>query len=178
MAVADQDKCLISENPAGLPVSELLRTPGPRLPEPDRQSRIRVAARTEIFNCPADLLIPAAVENSITPEIAARLTVRAVVPGANLAVTGESEALLHEKGVLVLPDFLVGCGGSLSMEGLYGPADHPTPRQVLDHVRVRMQLLVDQVVARSRREHCLPRAAALAICAERPPREGQRPYQL
>jgi len=31
----------------------------------------------------------------------------------------------------VLPDFLAGCGGSLSMEGLFGPANHPEAEEVL-----------------------------------------------
>lgn len=173
VAAADRNKCLLPMNGAGLDMKRLLETSGPLLPETGFG---RVAAREEIFRVPCDILIPAAVENTVTVGVAGGLQVRAVVPGANLAVTAEADCLLHRRGIPVLPDMLAGCGGSLSMEGLFAPEEHPRPDEVLAHVRARMTQLVHRVLDRSRAEHVPPSQAAMRICAEALPQPGTRPY--
>jgi len=178
VAIGDERQTLVCETLAGLPAQRLLEHPAPLLPEAALFPGTFSRPRAEIFNCPADLLIPAALENTVGPEIAATLQVKAVVPGANLAVPGASELILQRRKILVLPDFLAGCGGSLSMEGLYGPADHPTARQVLDHVHDKMQKLVKQVIGQSRLDQCSPNEAALRIIASRQDYGDRRPYEL
>lgn len=178
VAIGDERQTLISMTPEGLPVQRLLEHPAPLLPDATLFSGTVSRPRAEIFNCTADLLIPAALENTVVPEIAATLQVKAVVPGANLAVPKASALILQQRNILVLPDFLAGCGGSLSMEGLYGPASHPTARQVLDHIRGKMQKLVKQVIEQSRLEQCSPNEAALRIIDARPDHGDRRPYEL
>jgi glutamate dehydrogenase (NAD(P)+) len=175
VALADVEKCLIAENGQGLDIKTLLRTAGTLLPAVGPGSGVRVAAREELGPVPCDVLVPAAVENTITSRVAERLRVRSVVPGANLSVTADAEALLSRAGVLVLPDFLCGCGGSLAMEGLFGPKERPEPEQVLVHVEQRMTELVRKVLARSAAERISPTAAALCLCAEAIHPPG-RPY--
>ncbi|MHB8810277.1 MAG: Glu/Leu/Phe/Val dehydrogenase dimerization domain-containing protein [Desulfobulbaceae bacterium] len=175
VALADVEKCIIAEEGQGLDIKSLLRNEGTLLPADDPGSGVRLASREEIFDIPCDILIPAAVENSISEQVAARLRVRAVVPGANLAVTAGAELLLSGSGVLVLPDFLAGCGGSLAMDGLFGPPEPPAPAQVLAHVEQRMAEMVRRVLSRSETERISPTAAALRICAETVPQPG-RPY--
>ncbi|MCK4838412.1 MAG: hypothetical protein KAS94_06380, partial [Desulfobulbaceae bacterium] len=146
------------------------------LPNQVEQKGLRRAASQTIFDCECDILVPAALENTVTPEIAEKLKVKAVVPGANLAVPAESDIILHRRLIPVLPDFLAGCGGSLSMEGLYGPDSHPTPQEVLDHVRQRMQELVRQVVAQGVIDQYSLSEAALQVCAKRTDHPDSRPY--
>lgn len=178
VAIGDARQTLISLGAGGLPVELLLKHPPPLLPAaalfPDTISRPSV----DIFNCPADLLIPAALENTVGADIAATLRVKAVVPGANLAVPQAGALILQQRHIPLLPDFLVGCGGSLSMEGLYGPAAQPSARQVLDHVRDKMQALVKEVLVKSRRDRCSPEAAALRIIDCRPESGDRPPYEL
>jgi glutamate dehydrogenase (NAD(P)+) len=178
VAIGDERQALVSESPEGLPVKQLLAHPAPLLPIATRLPATISCNRSDIFNQPADLLIPAALENSVSPQISASIMVKAVVPGANLAVPEASGRILQQRGILVLPDFLAGCGGSLSMEGLYGPPDTPTARQVLDHVRDKMQKLVKQVIQQSRHDQCSPSEAALRIIASRPEHGDHRPYEL
>lgn len=175
VALADVEKCIIAEGGQGLDINNLLRREGTLLPTAIRGSGVRLAPREEIFTVPCDVLVPAAVENSITERVAAQLQVRAVVPGANLAVTAGAESLLARNGVLVLPDFLAGCGGSLAMDGLFGPKEQPAPAEILAHVEQRMAEMVRQVLSRSEAEHISPTLAALRICAETVPPPG-RPY--
>ncbi|MDX6231401.1 MAG: glutamate dehydrogenase, partial [Nocardioidaceae bacterium] len=50
-----------------------------------------------------DLLIPAAVEGTITGRNADRIQARVIVEGANGPTTGEADAILQRRGVLVVP---------------------------------------------------------------------------
>ena len=61
-----------------------------------------------------DILIPAALENQLTAESLAGLSprVKVVAEGANGPTTPEADAVLQQKGVFVIPDFLANVGGA------------------------------------------------------------------
>jgi glutamate dehydrogenase (NAD(P)+) len=61
-----------------------------------------------------DILIPAALENQLTAEAVAGLSprVRVVAEGANGPTTPDADAVLKEKGIFVIPDFLANAGGA------------------------------------------------------------------
>jgi glutamate dehydrogenase (NAD(P)+) len=60
-----------------------------------------------------DLLIPAALENSITEETVTRIPkrIRLIAEGANGPTTPEADHVLRERGTFVIPDFLANAGG-------------------------------------------------------------------
>ena len=58
-----------------------------------------------------DILIPAALEHQITEDNAPRVRARIVLEGANGPTTPEADAILEEKGVLVIPDVYANAGG-------------------------------------------------------------------
>jgi len=60
-----------------------------------------------------DILIPAALENQITAENVGKIRqrVRIIAEGANGPTTPEADAVLNERGVLTIPDFLANAGG-------------------------------------------------------------------
>ncbi len=60
-----------------------------------------------------DILIPAALENQVTGETAAKISkrVKIVAEGANGPTTPEADAILNDRGVFVIPDFLANAGG-------------------------------------------------------------------
>lgn len=58
-----------------------------------------------------DILIPAALENQITGEIAKELDCRLIIEAANGPTTVEADAILEERGIVVLPDILTNAGG-------------------------------------------------------------------
>jgi glutamate dehydrogenase len=60
-----------------------------------------------------DILIPAALENSITMENVSEIkpSVKVVICGANGPLTPDAEDVLVKKGVTVVPDFLANAGG-------------------------------------------------------------------
>ncbi len=60
-----------------------------------------------------DILIPAAIENQITGDSVNKISsqVKIVAEGANGPTTPEADAVLKERGVFVIPDFLANAGG-------------------------------------------------------------------
>jgi glutamate dehydrogenase (NAD(P)+) len=65
----------------------------------------------ELLELPCDVLVLAAREDQVTGENAGRLDCRIVAEGANGPMTMEADAILAERGVVVLPDVLTNAGG-------------------------------------------------------------------
>lgn len=65
----------------------------------------------ELLALDVDILIPAALENSITVENAGEIRARIVAEFANGPVTSDAEAALRKNGITVVPDFLCNAGG-------------------------------------------------------------------
>ncbi len=58
-----------------------------------------------------DILIPAALENQITPENAPRIKAKLIGEGANGPMTDDADQLLRQRGVLTIPDIYLNSGG-------------------------------------------------------------------
>jgi len=65
----------------------------------------------ELITRECEILIPAATENMITSENAAKLRCRILCEGANGPTTIVADDILEEKGVFVVPDILANAGG-------------------------------------------------------------------
>jgi len=68
-------------------------------------------SNAELLSLPVDFLIPAAMEGQITGGNAGDVRARFIVEGANGPTTPEADAILAEKGVIVVPDVLANAGG-------------------------------------------------------------------
>ncbi len=67
--------------------------------------------RSRFWEVDCDILIPAALEQQITKENAPRIRASIVLEGANGPTTPEADDILHDKGVLVVPDVIANAGG-------------------------------------------------------------------
>jgi glutamate dehydrogenase (NAD(P)+) len=65
----------------------------------------------ELFELDCDILIPAAIENQITTANASKIRAKVVIELANGPTTLEADRILHDRGILVVPDILANCGG-------------------------------------------------------------------
>jgi glutamate dehydrogenase/leucine dehydrogenase len=97
-------------NPNGLAVEKLLehktRTGSVvGYPEADPIDNAR------ILELDCELLVPAALENQITSENAARVKARIVAEAANGPTTPAADEILFRNGVFVIPDILCNAGG-------------------------------------------------------------------
>lgn len=65
----------------------------------------------ELLELPVDVLVPAALENQITADNAARVKAKIVAELANGPTTPEADEILFKNGVLLVPDILTNAGG-------------------------------------------------------------------
>ena len=68
-------------------------------------------AHNEILTCKCDVLVPAALQNVITEEIAQNIQAKLIVEGANGPTMPEADHVLNEKKIIVVPDILANSGG-------------------------------------------------------------------
>jgi len=66
---------------------------------------------SEIIAWPADVLIPAALEDAIDAKNADQVRAQIIVEAANAPTTPEADTILHGKDVLIVPDILANAGG-------------------------------------------------------------------
>ncbi|MFN2629288.1 MAG: Glu/Leu/Phe/Val dehydrogenase [Gaiellaceae bacterium] len=75
----------------------------------DRCERI---TNEELLELPCDILVLAAREEQVTGTNAGRVQARLIAEGANGPTSVEGDAILFDRGVLVLPDVLTNAGGA------------------------------------------------------------------
>lgn len=83
-------------------------------------------------------MILAAIENTITAQNADSVSAKVIVQGANLAVADEAKPILKKKNIIVLPSYLSGAGGPISMNALFGANRIPLATEVLQHIKMNM----------------------------------------
>jgi glutamate dehydrogenase (NAD(P)+) len=66
---------------------------------------------TELLHLPVDVLVPAALADSITGATASGIQAKIVVEGANAPTTPQGDQIMNDKGILVVPDILANSGG-------------------------------------------------------------------
>jgi len=64
-----------------------------------------------LLRLPSDVFLPCATENTVTDVIAKTLDTRVIAEGANGPTTPAAHQLLHNRGVVILPDILANAGG-------------------------------------------------------------------
>jgi glutamate dehydrogenase (NAD(P)+) len=68
-------------------------------------------SNSELLELPCDILVLAALEEQLTSENAPRIDTKLVAEGANGPTTIEADAILVDRGILILPDVLTNAGG-------------------------------------------------------------------
>jgi len=74
-------------------------------------ARAEVITNPDLLELPVDILIPAAIEGQITALNADKIRAKLVIEGANGPTTLEADAILQERGIIVVPDILANSGG-------------------------------------------------------------------
>ena len=65
----------------------------------------------ELLTLPVDVLVPAATEDVITSQNAPKIQAKLIVEGANGPTSSKADGIIHEKGIMVVPDILANAGG-------------------------------------------------------------------
>lgn len=160
VAVADSRGGIVDQN--GLDVDELARASasGTVASHPAGD----VIDRDEIVGVECDIWIPAARPDVLTIDNVDRLRARIVAEGANIPTTPEAEAWLHERGVLMLPDFIVNAGGVICGAVEYAGGTKAEAVRVLDEkIRANTSAILAAAVA----DGISPREAAARFARQR-----------
>ena len=104
IAVSDSKGCV--HDAQGLDVDQLIR-----YKEEHGSVKGFAAEHPDLFSIETDILIPAAMGDSITEDVARRVQTKLIVELANGPVTPKADTLLHERNILVIPDILANAGG-------------------------------------------------------------------
>ncbi|GAA0308877.1 glutamate dehydrogenase (NAD(P)+) [Kineococcus aurantiacus] len=117
-----------------------------------------------------DVLVPAARQDVLDAQLAAGVRARVVVEGANLPADAAALRVLHERGVVVVPDFIANAGGvvaaAFAMDARYSvfPVEE---QRVLDAVADRLSRNTVDVLDAARRAGEPPHAAARRLAQDR-----------
>ena len=75
------------------------------------QGDVEHITNAELLTLDCDVLAPCAIENQITEKNAHTIQAKVIVEGANGPTTFEADAILQERGIVVVPDILANAGG-------------------------------------------------------------------
>lgn len=124
----------------------------------------------ELLTCDCDVLIPAAMENTIDEDIAPHIQAHTVVEAANGPIAPRADHILLENGVTILPDILASAGGATASYSEWLRDVRSVPRSAQEADRELQQIIeraFDAVNARADEMDCDYRTAAYAIAIGR-----------
>ena len=123
-----------------------------------------VLPTNDIIKVDADILVTAAVPDLIKPGDVDDIKARMIVEGSNIPMIQDTEELLHNKGVVIVPDFVANAGGVISsyVEYIGG-----TEKNMFKLVEDKITKNVAHVLEVAEKKKIMPRAAALSIAKER-----------
>ncbi len=118
----------------------------------------------DILGIEADVLITAAVPDLVTSNNVGKVNAKLIVEGSNIAMTPEIEKILHNKGILIVPDFVANAGGVISS---YVEYIHGTSEKMFKLVEQKVRKNTELVLKAAKKENVMPRDAAMEIAMER-----------
>lgn len=111
LAVSDVSGGIYCETGLNMDViSDFLEKTGKLLKDYDAPG-ISHITNEEVLTCHCDVLVPAALENQITEEIANKLQCSYIVEAANGPTTKEADEILKSRNITLIPDIFANSGG-------------------------------------------------------------------
>jgi glutamate dehydrogenase (NAD(P)+) len=117
-----------------------------------------------VIDIECEIWIPAARPDVIRKDNVHRLKAKLVPQGANIPFTPEAERILHEKGTLVIPDFIANAGGVICASVEYHGGTQSRALQIIEE---KIRANTEEVLANAKKSGTLPRQAAVALAEAR-----------
>ncbi|HUK41999.1 MAG TPA: Glu/Leu/Phe/Val dehydrogenase [Candidatus Acidoferrales bacterium] len=150
-------------NPEGIDVARLIafKDSGKSVADYPEGEKLSLEA---VIDIECEIWIPAARPDVIHKDNVARLKTKLVPQGANIPFTPGAERILHEKGTLVIPDFIANAGGVICASVEYHGG---TQTQAFQTIEEKIRVNTTQVLEESAKTKTLPREAAVALAERR-----------
>lgn len=150
-------------NPKGLNVEELIRVKdatGSVINYKDGE----VLKTTDLLNVSTDIFVPAARPDVISEANADVVDAKLIVEGANIPITESAEKMLHDRGILVIPDFVANAGGVITASVEYHGGSEI---QAFDKTKSTISKNTKEILDKVYSEKTYPRDAAMSIAKQR-----------
>lgn len=118
----------------------------------------------QLLSVECDIWVPAARPDVINSDNVDQLNTRMLPQGANIPATAAAEQRLHERDILVIPDFIANAGGIICGSLEYQGCDES---MVLPAISEKVRRNSEIVIADALKQNILPREAALKLARSR-----------
>ncbi len=165
VAIADITGCIY--DPEGLDIPYIMKELQVRENIEKLSGKYEVLPKEKIFEVKADVFIPAATSDVINLETAPLLIksgTKLVIEAANIPTTAEAEKLLIQRGIWVMPDFVVNAGGVI---GSYVEYKGGTEKEAFDLIKYKISRNVKLVLSMAHQNGMTPRQVALEVAKAR-----------
>ena len=119
-----------------------------------------IIGRDAVIDVECDIWIPAARPDVIHADNVNRLNTRLVIEGANIPFTHDAEKILHDKGILCVPDFIANAGGVICAAMEYQGASQAA---AFASIEEKLRRNTEMVLSASQSQGILPREAAMDL---------------
>ncbi len=130
----------------------------------------------KVLTLPVDIVVPAALENSITKENAIDIKAKIILEMANGPTTSEADEILRKKNVTIIPDILANSGGvAVSYFEWYQNIHNEkwTKEEVFKKLKIKMEKSTEEVFKISKKYKCSLREAAYILALQRITKENK-----
>ena len=161
--VAASDSTATLHNPDGLDIERLaaIKADGGSFAEQPLGAKL---ARDAVIAVDAEILVPAARPDVVRDDNAAEVRARLILQGANIPCTESAEKLLHQRGVMLVPDFIANAGGVICAALEYRGS---TQAAVFETISERIRANTAEVRQAVPGKGILPRQAAVVLAGAR-----------
>ncbi len=150
-------------DPDGIDVEELIQLK-------QKTGRVTDYARGEklgrdgFIDLECDVFVPAARPDVIDHTNAHRLKCKAVIQGANIPCTAQAERILHDRGIVSVPDFVANAGGVICAAVEYHGG---TQKNAFEQIEEKVRENTRAVLQAAKDHNQMPLEAAMMLAKQR-----------
>lgn len=156
-------------NKDGLDISKIVSLKKSRKSVTEYQNWEKISNQ-ELLEKQCDILVPAALENTITEENAANIQAPVILELANGPITPKADTILKEKNITIIPDILANAGGVMVsyFEQVQNNANfYWEEQEVAEKVEKKMKQATHDVATLQQEQNSTLRIAAYSIALKR-----------
>lgn len=113
---------------------------------------------------PCEIVVPSARPDAIDETNALELRCKVVLQGANIPVTPRAERILHDNGIISIPDFVANAGGVICASVEYKGG---TQKQAFETIEEKVRENTRAVLQLAKAHSQMPTEAALSLAKQR-----------